>query len=276
MKNPLNILYIGNTPEYFSQLGQEEKLSMTVVENNLRAVNYLNSNQHPDAIICDYHLTGQNGLFLFDWIRKHPAYNCTPFILLAREFSADIFKQAFTKKVDDFYVASDRLPENFIDRVKFLCGTRKQHSNPVKAEAVAAGYRMPLSKRFFDIAVASSVLLLVSPILLLVILAIRLESKGKVYYIAKELAGKHLIFINSVPCAPVQTTCWQNWLRRKINTIIQLQQQPVRCWIHPAQDAASYLPEIPVHPLCISIHSRYVTTGIIFKKRKLLKQVLHL
>lgn len=194
MKNPLNILYIGNTPEYFSQLGHEEKLSMTVVENNLRAVNYLTSNQHPDAIICDYHLSGQNGLFLFDWIRQHPAYNCTPFILLAREFSADIFKQAFTKKVDDFYVASEKLPDNFIDRLKFLCGTLKQNNIPGITAHSAIAYRMPLSKRVFDIAVASSVLLLVSPVLLLVILAIRLESKGKVYYIAKRVGRKTFDF----------------------------------------------------------------------------------
>lgn len=194
MKNPLNILYIGNTPEYFSQLGQEEKLCMTVVENNLRAVNYLASNQQPDAIICDYHLTGQNGLYLFDWIRKHPAYNCTPFILLAREFSAEIFKQAFTKRVDDFYVASDKLPDNFIDRVKFLCGIRKENNKNGKVETASAGYRMPLSKRIFDITVASTVLLLVSPLLLLVIIAIRLESRGKVYYIAKRVGRKTFDF----------------------------------------------------------------------------------
>lgn len=194
MKNPLNILYIGSKPEYFSQLGKEETLCMTVVENNLRAVNYLNSNRHPDAIICDYHLSGQNGLFLFDWVRKHPALNCTPFILLAREFSADIFKQAFAKKVDDFYVAADKLPDNFIERIKFLCGVRKQNNYAGGTGNTLIAYRMPLSKRIFDITVASLVLLLVSPLLLLVIVAIRLESKGKVYYTAKRVGRKTFDF----------------------------------------------------------------------------------
>jgi lipopolysaccharide/colanic/teichoic acid biosynthesis glycosyltransferase len=194
MEAYLNILYIGNAPEYFEPLKQKEKLSLTTVENNLRAVNYLNANKQPDAIICDYHLTGQNGLHLFDWIRERSVYNATPFILLVKDFSADIFKSAFTKNVDDFYVTSDALPDDFINRVKFLCSFRKKDSSSKTVERIAVAYSMPLSKRIFDIAVASSVLLLVSPLLLLVILAIRLESKGKVYYIAKRVGRKTFDF----------------------------------------------------------------------------------
>nr|WP_223253746.1 sugar transferase [Flavobacterium succinicans] len=53
---------------------------------------------------------------------------------------------------------------------------------------------MPLSKRIFDIFVASSVLIVASPFLLLVIAAIRLESKGKVYYISKRVGRKTFDF----------------------------------------------------------------------------------
>ncbi|MDP5093358.1 MAG: sugar transferase [Polaribacter sp.] len=53
---------------------------------------------------------------------------------------------------------------------------------------------MPLSKRIFDIVVASTVLLIASPFLLLIILAIRLESKGKVYYISKRVGRKTFDF----------------------------------------------------------------------------------
>lgn len=194
METSLNILYIGKAPEYFGAVIQKEQLSLTVVENNLRAVNYLNSNRRPDAIICDYQLSGQNGLFLFDWIRQHAVFNVTPFILLANEFSADVFKQAFTKRVDDFYVAGDILPEQFIARVKFLCNFRQRANQDVQADSTAVPYRMPVSKRIFDIAVASFVLLLASPFLLLVMLAIRLESKGKVYYIAKRVGRKTFDF----------------------------------------------------------------------------------
>ena len=51
-----------------------------------------------------------------------------------------------------------------------------------------------LTSRLFDIAVAGTVLLLASPFLVLVILAIRLESKGKVYYISKRVGTGYKIF----------------------------------------------------------------------------------
>jgi lipopolysaccharide/colanic/teichoic acid biosynthesis glycosyltransferase len=52
----------------------------------------------------------------------------------------------------------------------------------------------PFFKRVFDIAVASLALLAFSPLLLVFILAIRLESKGKVYYISKRVGTGYRIF----------------------------------------------------------------------------------
>ena len=194
MKPSLNILYIGNEKQYSERLQQQEHLSLTVVNNNLTAVNYLNSNQQPDAIICDYNLPGRNGLFLFDWIRERAAYNATPFILLAREFSSEVFKLAFNRRVDDFYVTSATLPEDLVSRIQFLYSYRKNTTSLSSPERITEVYRMPLSKRIFDILVASTVLLIASPFLLLIILAIRLESKGKVYYIAKRVGRKTFDF----------------------------------------------------------------------------------
>lgn len=194
MQSYLNILYIGKTPEYFEPLKQKENLCVTTVENNLTAVNYLNSNIQPDAIICDYNLTGQNGLQLFEWIRERSNFNATPFILLAQDFSAEIFKSAFTRRVDDFFVKPGTLPEVILARIKFLCNFRKNGNISNHIETTTVAYSMPVSKRIFDIAVASIVLLLVSPLLLLVILAIWLESKGKVYYTAKRVGRKTFDF----------------------------------------------------------------------------------
>ena len=194
MKTPLNILYIGSTPEYFASVTQQEQLLITAVENNLKAVNYLTTNQQPDAIICDYHLTGQNGIYLFDWLRARAAFNTTAFILLSSDFNSEVFKTAFTKRVDDFFVTATTLPEDIISRLQFLCNFRKKTISSTPVERVAEVYHMPLSKRIFDIVVASTVLLIASPFLLLIILAIRLESKGKVYYIAKRVGRKTFDF----------------------------------------------------------------------------------
>lgn len=196
MTSNLNILYIGSIKNYFVP-DDHKNLSITIVENSIKATKYLQSNKNLDAIICDYYLPGNNGIFLYDWIRAHSEYDAMPFVLLSKEFNSDIYKKAFRKQIDDFYVSSVSNPKDILDRIEFLCTRRKKPINKKlknKVEVQEKGYRMPLSKRIFDIIVASSVLLLASPFLLLIILAIRLESKGKVYYISKRVGRKTFDF----------------------------------------------------------------------------------
>ena len=50
------------------------------------------------------------------------------------------------------------------------------------------------NKRFFDILVAATFLLLVSPLLLLIVIAIKLESKGPVFYTSKRAGKDYRIF----------------------------------------------------------------------------------
>ena len=194
MNSSFKILYIGNEKESLEKLKQDDTFELTVVHNNLTAVNYLKSNNKPDAIVCDYNLPGNNGLFLFDWLRENNEFDSTPFILLSQEFNVDLYKTAFKKKVDDFYVISPDLSDNLKTRLQFICTHKKGKKTNKVTSQKPQEYRMPLSKRLFDIFVASSVLLVASPFLLLIILAIRLESKGKVYYISKRVGRKTFDF----------------------------------------------------------------------------------
>ena len=193
--NPIvNILSIGNAPEYFQFINQNKNLSLISIENSIQATNYLNSNTPPDAIICNYNLAGNNGLFLFDWIRERSEYNGIPFILLAKEYNSEVYKLAFKKRVDDFYVTSVTNPQDILSRITFLCLHKKTSTIAKLPTTNEETYQMPLSKRIFDIFVASSVLLVASPFLLLILLAIKLESKGKVYYISKRVGRKTFDF----------------------------------------------------------------------------------
>jgi lipopolysaccharide/colanic/teichoic acid biosynthesis glycosyltransferase len=193
--NPiLNIVCIGNSTAYFQVVNQNKNIALISIENSIQATNYLNSNTAPDAIICSYNLPGNNGLFLFDWIREQSQYNAIPFLLLAKEFNSDVYKLAFKKRVDDYYVTSVTNPEDIIRRIEFLHLHKKALKLPKLPETNQETYRMPLSKRVFDIFVASSVLLVASPFLLIIVLAIRLESKGKVYYISKRVGRKTFDF----------------------------------------------------------------------------------
>jgi len=194
MKSFLNIVYVGNENQSLARLPKRPHVSLTVLDNNIKAVNFLNSNERPDAIICDFNLPGNDGLFLFDWLRTQVAYNATPFILLDTEFSSEVFKLALKKRVDDFYVTSATLPKNLFSRIQFLCDFKKNANTSSFSDRTNEIYKMPISKRIFDVLVASSLLLVASPFLILILLAIRLESKGKVYYISKRVGRKTFDF----------------------------------------------------------------------------------
>ena len=189
----LNILYIGRIADYFKLEGNES-WSITVLENSIQAGKYLQSSENLNAIICDYYLPGNNGIFFYEWIRAQSKYDAIPFVLLSKEFNANIYKKAFKKQINDFYVPSATSPKDIINRIEFLCSREQTISENKSPKVKEEVYKMPASKRMFDILVSFLVLLVASPFLLLILLAIRLESKGKVYYISKRVGRKTFDF----------------------------------------------------------------------------------
>ena len=190
----LNILYVGGLVNFLERSVDKLNISITVVPSSLEAKNYLKLSKAPDAIICDLDLPGNNGLNLFDWLRERPIYNTTPFILFGREFSSDLYKLAIKKKVDDYLISTSIRDEELISRIRFLTEYRKDNISRKYSQIAKESYQMPISKRLFDITFASIALLLVSPFLILIAIAIALESKGKVYYAAKRVGRKTFDF----------------------------------------------------------------------------------
>lgn len=183
----MTILYIGNSPASYEHCTARTDISLITVSNSIEAIRRLNINNDINVIICQYNLPGNTGLFLFDKIREDPRLNETPFILVSEEFNKNIFNTAFKKGVTDYFVSSTVEPENILAKAISIINFKDIKYIDVDSNIVSQGYKLPRSKRVFDITFASLVLLLVSPLLLITIIAIRLESKGKVYYIAKRV-----------------------------------------------------------------------------------------
>lgn len=193
MSSKLKILYIGNLKNYFGK-AESQNHSIVRLENSLTAIRYLQSNKDVDGVICDYYLPSNSGFFLYNWIRAQIEYDSLPFILLCKEFNEEIYKSAFHKSIDDFYVPAVTNPKHILNRLSYLSIHKKTKTHQIVQKIDLENYKMPISKRLFDIFVASSVLLLASPFLLLIIIAIRLESKGKVYYTSKRVGRKTFDF----------------------------------------------------------------------------------
>lgn len=193
MSSNLTVLYIGSE-DYFNQK-EFENWSVTVLENSVKATKFLHSHKNLDAILCDNNLPGNNGIFLYDWIRSQSEYDAIPFVLLSKDFNPELYKTSFRKQIDDFYVISNTAASAILNRIEFLSQHRKpKYKKETVLDLSEEMYKMPLSKRIFDIFVASSLLIVASPFLLLIIVAIRLESKGKVYYISKRVGRKTFDF----------------------------------------------------------------------------------
>ena len=196
MENLLKILYIGRSTEGINELRTHAEVSVIHKTNALEAVNYLKSGNIPDAVLSEMAISGGDGFEMHQWLRDRPEYDRVAFVLVKYEFKEDLFKKAFTNRVDDFFVLPLPSAEKMVGRIRFLVEFRHKYSLVpfVNNDLQDVKYAMPVSKRMFDLLVAISALIVLSPILLLIVLAIRLESKGKVYYISKRVGREPFDF----------------------------------------------------------------------------------
>jgi lipopolysaccharide/colanic/teichoic acid biosynthesis glycosyltransferase len=194
MEKALRLVYIGNSTETINSLAADRHLSVTVQGNILAAENYLKSGQIPDAILCEMALSGGDGIQMHEWVRQRADLNPVSFMLITHEFKEDLYKEAFKKRIDDYFVIPLQQPESMAGRIEYLKDYR-QKIVPVEPELEKEiTYHMPLSKRVFDIALAGGALVALSPLLLIVMIAIRLESKGKVYYTSRRVGREPFDF----------------------------------------------------------------------------------
>jgi lipopolysaccharide/colanic/teichoic acid biosynthesis glycosyltransferase len=193
----LSIFYIGSDEKIIQDfLGTRSLFHFVHRPNPLKASEWFDENGPPDSIICEKELPGINGLdFQRIFVGEYDKNNQIPYIILASSNDPATTKQALKQNADDIYV-KPVVPNLIYQRIKFLKRLKPQ-MNLIKKEVDEPRmhiYNTPLFKRGFDIFFASIVLLIASPLLLLVIIAIRLESKGKVYYISKRVGTGYRIF----------------------------------------------------------------------------------
>jgi lipopolysaccharide/colanic/teichoic acid biosynthesis glycosyltransferase len=192
----LRVLYIGTEDIFKSEVIFENyQVKFYTADNPFTASTWITTNGLPDGIICERKLPGGTGFGFFDlWIDQFDSGKKIPFLLLDDEKNQETVTKALQKKIDDVYVKPVKI-EVVISRIlilkkiKLLTGTESTSGNQL-----ITAYKTPFFKRTFDIVSASIGLLLVSPLLILFVIAIRLESKGKVYYISKRVGSGYKVF----------------------------------------------------------------------------------
>tara|TARA_B100000809_G_scaffold169704_1_gene167076 strand:- start:25144 stop:26307 length:1164 start_codon:yes stop_codon:yes gene_type:complete len=174
-------------PASYQHCATKSNVSVITAGNSIEAIERLKKNNDIDVIICEYNLSGNTGLFLYDRINEDPKLDKIPFVLVSEEFSKDIFSTSFKMGISDYFVSSSTDIQQIIEKSISLSRLKDFNYESIDTNKEPELYKLPLSKRIFDIFFASLTLLLVAPFLLITMIAIRLESKGKVYYIAKRV-----------------------------------------------------------------------------------------
>ena len=213
--NKIRLLYIGNDPSLMDLFRNSDLFDVVVKENGLAAIYWLTENkfrlfdmnddtrfeviydekQEIEAIICEFNLPGINGLSFFRKLKLNKFYQKIPFIILLPYIDYAIKQEAYYIGVDDLY-HKEIQPEVIHSRILFLRKFKLEYEprTLARTDEEMTPYVTPWSKRLFDILLAFFALVVLSPLMLLTVIAIRLESKGKVYYISKRVGANYKIF----------------------------------------------------------------------------------
>ncbi|MBC8319544.1 MAG: sugar transferase [Bacteroidetes bacterium] len=136
-----------------------------------------------------------NGIEIGKIIRGLTGFVKTPFIIFNCEPDVNLTKEAFKARaiVDDVYLFPFDLNNLYI-RLQYLIKYYDTVEDDIAPESAFKEYKIPFLKRAFDIVVSSIALLLLSPLLLVIALAIRIESKGAIIYKSKRVGTGYKIF----------------------------------------------------------------------------------
>lgn len=191
----LKIAYAGtdlttfNLEDLLSQFIVHQSLNLGELQEHLTSQSLFTL---PDVILVE--VTGNDTFTFIESIKKNPLLKGLVIVLLSPARNTDWRNRAKNMKVHDFYYGPFSA-DDITERLQFLIKAKliKPSLNDL-ADQVNVSYKMPLNKRIFDIAFSFTALFFLSPVLLLIAIVIRLESRGGVIYRSKRVGTGYRIF----------------------------------------------------------------------------------
>lgn len=176
-----------------------------VLENVENAIPFLkrHAEKHtaPDVIIVDRKIDEASIRRLHDFLSTTPKYASVPLMIDGSGLSATELAHCRAMKfIDEIIFLENTGKEqlvtkaNFLKRIKAQTNKYSFESNIRPLDKKYTFTTSGLLKRTFDILVSSAAILLLSPLLLLIAVLVRLESKGPILYIAPRAGRGYKIF----------------------------------------------------------------------------------
>ena len=144
------------------------------------------------AIISQSEVIAPCGVYMLETIHKNKAFPDVPYFLLANKVNENLNKICLKSGVADVF----RFPlrkEHMEKRVNFLIKNWKELKTATVSEKIPT-YKTPTLKRIFDIVFSGTVLLMLSPLLLILIIIMKIESRGPIFYYSLRVGTGYRIF----------------------------------------------------------------------------------
>ncbi|WP_206106644.1 sugar transferase [Ilyomonas limi] len=143
------------------------------------------------AIICQTSITGNAGIPFYQKLQARKLATI-PFFLISDDTDAKLMHLALDAGIADVF--SSRFDKQSIcNRIGFVINNWAALCKGAAARTQEL-YKTPFTKRIFDIVFSSIVLLLLSPFFLIIIIALKLESKGPIFYYSLRVGTGYRIF----------------------------------------------------------------------------------
>ncbi len=189
----ISVLYIGSAPDVLAAFEQSQRFEVFQKDNSIAAFNFLQKHPKIQAIIAELHLPGSNGIDTYQLLNMQKMTGDIPYIIFAHEDEPRNFLEAFRQGIDDYFLVPVNL-DKLYQRLTFLLHYKKNTPVPGEDTEPVKPYKTPPGKRIFDVVVSATALLVLSPLMLLVIAAIKLESKGPFYYVSPRVGSNFKVF----------------------------------------------------------------------------------
>lgn len=216
-KDTPNVLLIGSAAALFARRMQEKgyhviKAGSILEARNILLLEYFRLQRPmPEAIICDIRLDGELISHFAMYLSVTPEYAGIPFIAVfpseeggeggdggSPDGPCDPFDPGVLKGVDDVFSAGASV-EDLCAKIGILGKYKRlKRTLPYRSLEAAEGPGFPPPGRFFqravDIAFSVTALTVLSPAMLAIAVAIKLDSKGSVFYSSPRAGRGYRIF----------------------------------------------------------------------------------
>jgi lipopolysaccharide/colanic/teichoic acid biosynthesis glycosyltransferase len=192
----LKIIHLGSDPEYTSPIKFNDYIvEINSFDNVFSAIQWISSNGLPDAMVCEKLLPAGNGFDFYDfWIEVFDQKKLIPYILLIDDVKPSFNPDNQYKRIEIAALNPDH-PELLIQKILQLQqGINDKKGNTTTSPNVLSGYQISFLKRLADLLLGIFGLIITAPFMVIIMLAILFESKGRAIYASKRVGTGYHVF----------------------------------------------------------------------------------